>query len=51
MSEEQQQFDNVTEICLPAKFLSRSVGVAFDVGKWMVYLHNKPPIGSDAQLA
>jgi len=30
---EEQQFDNVSEICLPAKFFSRSVGVAFDVGK------------------
>jgi len=31
-----QRVDNVTEVRLPAKFFRRSVGIAFDVGK---YLH------------
>jgi len=29
-----EHFDNLTEVHLPAKFFRRSVGIAFDVGKY-----------------
>jgi len=32
-----EYFDEISEISLPAKFLRRSVGIAFDVGKYINY--------------
>jgi len=31
----EKQFDELVEICLPAKLFRRSVGIAFDVGMYL----------------